>query len=304
VALGLYQLFKMNGHNPSIFIMPLISLKYGLFECMEECHIKFEKYILKEQYEKAVVVSAYPTIKDIETVPRLSEILQIFKKEDVTLISHYYNPPKTDYRTICLSPAATEDHLILCENPFIENKENENFPNRPIRLLVQGNLQHGRKDFEDLDFFFDNTSIRPDKFKIGLMGGRHTDEFKLRYQNKASMFLNVREIDFYRMVNQSDFVLPLISKKTSNGTYAEGRWSNSLYHSFCFNKPMVINKLINKIYNHPSFEYSGKEEFLLQMEKAINIKNDNYTEMSRQALLYKEKLRTHNSNIMNKYFTK
>jgi hypothetical protein len=301
VALGLYQIFKKNGLNPSIFIMPNTPVQYELLECMVECGIKFEKYVLNNKYDKAVVVSAYPTTHDKTSVPNINDIEKLFKKEDIILISHYMDPPQSEYKTICLSPVATKEYLILCENPFINNDNVEPQYSEIKRFLIQGNFQYGRKDLDYLDFFLENTQIPLDKFKIGMIGGIHDEEFIKRYGDNISLFSNVREIDFYRMVAQSDFILPLISKKTVGG-YTEGRWSNSLYHSFTFNKPMIVDKEINNIYCHPSLEYWGQHSFLKKMEAAIYMSYDDYQIKIQQAKKYKLKLREYNSKFIRKLF--
>jgi len=307
VALSLYVSLEKLGFKPTIFVMRPDVVKYNL------CLYLFNKKIdfitdytpgLGKLFNKVLVVSAYPTIERPDSIPLIDHpIFDEFKKENIILIAHRVNMDKNlEHPVICVTPLAKNyglDYIYLCENPSVGKQV---APTYPLRFLIQGNFYANRRDLHLIDYFLENTKINYEYYKFIFLGDSKERPL-IKYSLHGSVFhyKNLNEELFYARVNDCDYILPLISQDTANQTYLKERLSSSLSFSFAFNKPMLIHKDINKIYESPAIEYADNASFLKAMENSIDHFNLTHLLVSKKLKDYKQSLETHNKNTLIKY---
>ena len=309
VALSVYKSLTLIGYKPTIFIIRPDLIKYGLLNYLFENKIDFiTDYvpgICRQLFSKAIVVSAYPTIEIPEGIPRRDyPIFEEFQDKDIILIAHRTGMEQNLInKVLCVTPLAEKynfDHIYLCENP---SERDQMLPlTYPVTFLIQGNFFANRRDLFMVDKFLDTTKIPNDKYKFVFIGDNH-GKLLLRNQNHSSVIhlQGLNETLFYESFNNAHFILPLISEYTAHSTYIVERLSSSLSLSFCFNKPMLIDKDIHEIYKSPSITYSGSNDFIKNVEFIINKINPfDYMDMVESCRDFKTSLRLHNAKTLYK----
>jgi hypothetical protein len=250
-------------------------------------------------------VSAYPTIDRPDAIPGTGHpLLDEFKDEDKILIAHRIGMDRpTKSKILCVTPLAQQnnlDFIYLCENPTDDDYTEP--LSYPVKFLIQGNFFTNRRDIYLIEEFINKTTL-PDALYNFVFVGDNKGKLISKYCLHPSIlhWENLTEFDFYNQIRNCHYILPLISDKIANSTYFTERLSSSLSLSFCFNKPMVIDKQINSIYNAPALEYSNSEVFICNIVELIKYRQSAYDSLVYYCKKYKEKLREHNFKILINY---
>ena len=307
VALSIYKTLTLLGFKPIIFILWPNNVKYNLAEYLFLNKIDFiTDYVpgvCKTSFSKAIIVSAYPTIERPDAIPGLGHpLFDEFAPENTILIAHRVNMGENSHKILCVTPLAKYnnlDYIYLCENPT--EKDQIQPCEYPVRFLIQGNFFTKRRDLYLIEDFLYRTNINPKLFQFVFVGNNKSNPILKISHPSVIQLENLSESDFYKEINNCHYILPLISSRTGAATYLNERLSSSLSLSFCFNKPMIIDREINKIYNAPALEHANDNEFFSNLSELIKIDSCYYYNLVGYCKQYKEKLREYNKEILLKY---
>ena len=306
VALSIYKTLKLLDYNPTIFIIRPDLIKYDLLNYLFSMGVDFiTDYVpgvCRATFSKAIVVSAYPTIEIPEGIPRKDyPIFEEFRDDQLILIAHRTGMEQNPiHKVLCVTPLAEKynfQHIYLCENP--SEKDLILQFSDPITFLIQGNFYANRRDLYLIDRFLDQSPLPKDRYKFVFIGDNREKPL-IRHINHPSVvhLKNLTEQQFYECFNNTHFILPLISEATASSTYLLDRLSSSLSLAFCFNKPMILDKEINSIYNAPVIEYTSSKEFISSIEKCITWSETQYQAVVESCRDHKHELRQHNEKTL------
>jgi hypothetical protein len=319
VALSLYGSLELLNFDP--YIYPIYSEKdYGFIDLCIKYKINYIKEYnsnIKNDFKKAFLITPITGILDQYNQSSLNEpknynhpIIQDFKSK-IILIMHkpsrnlkfmkyasdvlFENP-----KFIGLSPFSQKinlNYILLSENPVanyfpVKNKLTDK---NKIKFLVIGRFHYKNRDIILLEKIIKNKLLTNRDYDITILG-QDSNILKIN-DEKIIIKSNLTEIDFYNELYNCDFIINLLLKSHIRGYFSDCTSSN-FNHIFSFKKPTINCKYSNLIYPFPSLTYLSDADFTTTIRKAVNMKEEEYTDMVNNFETTINNIRLHNKNAI------
>jgi hypothetical protein len=321
-ALSIYQSILLNGHNPTI----LLDYTYfnpsdkELYDFNSENFCKNYKlnYItnytndLINKFDKVLIVSGSEFLHTLEINTHIvndfnDKIILIFHRanylEQFNFCKTIFKNPKAVSVTN-FSQKYNLPFLFQIENPITDNNSihKVNIDN-PIEFLVLGRFCWPNRSLNYIDEIISLDKQLIKKIKISIIGQKPFDDGEIRSFSEKKLKnieieiqYNISEIDFYKKIKESTYILNLIDYK--RGFYFLDRFSSNITHTIAFNKPNLCFMPFNLIYNIPSVEYTPKD-FKDKFLECVNMSKENYLKISNSFTEIKNNMRNHNNLVLN-----
>lgn len=208
---------------------------------------------------KGLVVSAYPN-----KIPNGEKQIFNILNNKLVYVCHRFNTIPTKInpdKTICLSPLAKKNNLAY----FLPNSYPMNYSykkNTKTKLLIQAHFETQNRDLDLVVAIIDYLS-QMDNIELHIVGTGIPEFVLENMKGNIFVYSRITEQEFYSILSNMDYLLPLIDNRTKNGTYLKQRYSSSFCHSFCMNKPIIAHRCFREIYGLPGIYYGSYDEFKL-----------------------------------------
>lgn len=199
------------------------------------------------------------------------------------------------------------DNFVVLANPqglkFFENKV-VNFPLFPLnksietsekikfnKFLIVGNIENERKNFSLLLETFEKMVDLKMDFELKIVARRGSIQLPDKLEDYVSVFFNVDYDELYSIVEDSDFLLPMLDPKIKeHHRYLTVGTSGTFQLSMGFGKPCIINTVFADKYgfdSENSILYNDEFDFKNSIINAINMNSEDYLEMQKNLGLMK-----------------
>jgi hypothetical protein len=296
-TISLYFSLKQIGFSPKIITTHLEKDVYKQFD-----FINFYKMDLHNEETKdylcAFVISSYPNLeKENEFLPNISpEILSKYK-DRIIFICHRFKDIKNKIikkeNSLCLSPISQNlDFYFQFENPTpinrtkIENK---------YKVVIQGNIGLGCRTEHHIQRLQSTNKINLSV--VGHECKKITYNEIIENISDINFCEDLYELDFYKKIESQHFVSAAISPNTKRKTYSTERFSSNFSLSLGLEKPLFCHEFFETIYKMPGIYYS-RSNLDEQINKLINLSNEEYLMMCDKFSFLKKELRQHNDQIL------
>lgn len=292
ITLSVYQALKDYGCHSSIYFCDKVIDKTKQIDFLNAHNIPITNNI--DIYDKSIVISHYP-----DKIPNITD--KIFRNNRIQhiFITHRVHKPSLNIsktkNIVCLSPIGMRHDLpFLIVNKYPFNLTAPQY-NQTINLLVQGHFELNNRNMshiENISNLLMNNDIR-----LHIVGTKIPKFLKL-YKN-TQIYSNVTESTLYNILNQTDYILPLIDPDIKNGEYTTTRFSSNFCHSFCMNKPVIAHKYFEDIYGLPGLYYEHNDQL-------FNIINHLHTKSNSPHYIYqfdnkRSAAISHNNKILKQF---
>lgn len=326
VTLSYYGVLESNNFDPYIYsIYNHYDIK-NLFKEYKLNYIEEYKTEYKNIFKKAFLIT--PMNKMTDFLPNFryrkgsspnyeDNLVQDFKSK-IILVFHkpskyqkdflYINNDFPNFTGIGLSPVSQAlglNYLFPLDNTLAKSLTRKNHINDKVKFLLIGRF--GDIHFRRLDYIIGLTKINNLKqyllkdFEI-IVVGEQAENIISHFKNidYVKIKSNLNEIDFYKEVNDADFILNLL-ENNSKKEYNFDVLTSNYNHSFSFRKPQICNEFANLICPIPSITFIEEDfsSFFKAFEKAVNISNENYQRMITNFEIPINNMRLHNAQILN-----
>jgi len=322
VALSLYGLLKINNYNPYIYIT---EDPYNLKDVCVKYNLNYiDKYdeSFKDQFEKAFLITPTKSDRakinqDINSIPNFhNRIIEDFKHKMILII---HKPSNIQYmreiisyfsncKTIGLSPMASKfgiNYLLPVDNILADLLQKKTTINdNKVKFLLMGRFCYSNRDLEPIAFLEKLKLNLNKEYEITIMGSHAEDIMPFFKKNKfpKSIVLktDLAEIDFYNEINQTDFILNLLSRKQANNEYHYDVISSNYNHIFSFKKPQICFYPYNLMHPVPSITYMNENilDFSSKIEEAVNMEDDTYQSLINNFNIPILNARNHNARML------
>jgi hypothetical protein len=299
VVLSFYGILESNNFEPWIYS---IHNRYNL-------HNLFKKYNLncikeyspdyKNNFKKAFLITPIDAYKDMyysskcKPIPNYEDqIIEDFKSKMILTIhkpshinnfdclkNHFINPI-----LIGLSPMAQTfglNYLFPLDNILARILSKKTKLNQKIKFLLMGRFN---SNFRDINNIINLTKLGINSkrdFEINIVGeyAKGIDD-RLKNISFINLKSDLNEIDFYNEINDSDFILNLLTNNPEKGYYYDVISSN-YNHIFSFKKPQICNNFSNLISPSPAMIFTNSDylTFSRIFQRAVNITDFEYEKM-------------------------
>lgn len=268
-TLSIYKLLEDAGCTPYIYRQ---KLKHDTFEQLKLIQQLQLRLATKDEINAAaagVVISAYPNpnVNKIESVPNFESAVPPRLRDKLIFISHrfgtaadYIDNPYgiTQQNTFCLSPLAANigmPYLFPVSLPVASKPEKT--LTRPANITAQGHFELNNRARHTLEAILNESSRAASRFQF--VGTGVYDRFyslSQRYKN-VGLWPDLKEIAFYeRLIDHTDFLMPLIDNQTNNQTYVTERYSSNFNLAWALEKPLFCHEAFEAIYGLPGVYYN------------------------------------------------
>jgi hypothetical protein len=156
------------------------------------------------------------------------------------------------------------------------NKEISDFNSIDKVILVQGNLEFSRRNYNVIKWLIDKV---PSGYHFKIMGYGDSDMLKFFSdidKSKCTLLIGLPDDKYFEECGTAHFIMPLIDNSFGHN-YFRSKLSSSVSISFGFNLPPILFKDLADIYNLPKdFSYSNDEELLDAFTRAISLQHEDY----------------------------
>lgn len=176
---------------------------------------------------------------------------------------------KTNFNSFYLLP-------IIFQTP----EHAEILDNKPLRILIQGNIQEKRRNYQTLIKLASKFKDRNFVFIIVGRGDKTIREiFKksTEYDTKFKIFLNLKEKDFYHKIRTCHFIMPLVDE-TYNHRYFQSKLTSSITIGIGHTLPMIIHTKLADIYEiKDQFIYDSFDTVENAFQSALDVTKEDYS---------------------------
>ncbi len=250
-------------------------------------------------YDIAFIISAYPNphVSINNSIPHAEHLLVKYYQNKTIYVCHRFNKEQ-DYRlnplinksnSIALSPLASNiklDFFYPIENIIPNQCDLTDIKN----LCIQGHFELKNRIVNHNIFDCSN------RFNLNIVG-TNINCLDAQVCDNHKYHINLNEIDFYSLLNINHFILPMIDDKIKSGTYLKQRFSSNFNHAMALEKPIFAHEIFKDIYEIPGiyYNYSNIND---QLEKLLNLSQENYLSLISEFKRIKNKYHIHNSKIL------
>jgi hypothetical protein len=318
ICLSLYASLEQMGFDPVI---------YALAEENSEQQLFFQKHDLRVTYnvtdknEYLVCFCVTSNTPESNTsIPKYADpIFQLYDKR-IIFISHRFksvieydaeNAIVNRANSLFLSKIAKQKHGLDVFRPIdLPNNFNKECFNDGSDLIdepryfVQGNYaHHSSVKNPHRDWYLIEEINKRNNNPALIINVCGWSASKLNLSSPIVRFRSsISEQQFYRVLGESHFLLPLISPTTYNGTYIEERFSTNFYMAFAAQKPVFCHEAFASIYDCPGIYYND-DNLQLKIDELFNITKEQYLNMRSEFSSILHDIRLENSNILQQKIT-
>lgn len=287
LASGVLNIFR-NNENIRIFCFD----RENLINIIKNENLSKYKCIFITSYYLYYVSSNWPSVKDyIKNIDKKNKNMIIMEhhldlvnekgiKNNKIVVMHNLQPNKFP---IYINPHYFGDVKITSKNDNI------------TKFIIVGWIESHRKNF-DLLFNGFNKLLQNGftNFKLIIVGkGNITSDIGLLYQ-----YIDVKGRlnypDMYKEIEEADFFIPLLDNENpEHYRYLKYGVSGSFQLIYGFRKPCILHTKFSETYginNNNSILYDKNEYFFEAIKKAVNMNNDEYSNMQHNLGLYADDL--------------
>lgn len=170
---------------------------------------------------------------------------------------------KTNKNVFFLTPLAKKNIVIANILPFTNTKIHSNVP----IYIIQGNLNHGRRNLSLLKKILDKTYAY--NFIIKMVGNGSLPVELIDYQDKIVLRNNLDFQDFHKEFLDAYCILPLITK-TSHIHYYTDKLTSTINYADAYKLKCLIDKDLQNIYNLKNVEvFNNIDDITVSFEKTL-----------------------------------
>jgi hypothetical protein len=245
-------------------------------------------------YDMVFVVSAYPN--PFAYIPSIENELFKFYENKIIYICHRFNN-NSDYTTnprinfknsLALSKLSKNIGLDFFYPIEYEIKPKLFTDTKPIFCI------QGRFGLNNRIILSNNIFSCSNDFTINFIGTNIPPILKCK---NHKLYSNLNEINFYNILNECKFLLPMIDDKIKDSTYSNQRFSSNFNHAMALEKPIFAHEFFKDIYEIPGIYYN-EANIENKFDELLKLNNDEYFKMINQFNEVKNKYYEHNNKIL------
>ena len=287
LASGVLNIFK-NNENVRIFCF----YRESLINIIKNENLSSYKCIFITSYYLYYVSSNWPSVKDyIKNIDK--------KNKNMIIMEHHLDLVNEKYiknNQIVVMHNLDKNKFPIYINPHYFGDVKITSKNDNItKFIIVGWIESHRKNF-DLLFNGFNKLLQNGftNFKLIIVGkGNITSDIGLLYQ-----YIDVKGRlnypDMYKEIEEADFFIPLLDNENpEHYRYLKYGVSGSFQLIYGFRKPCILHTKFSETYginNNNSILYDKNEYFFEAIKKAVNMNNDEYSNMQHNLGLYADDL--------------
>lgn len=154
---------------------------------------------------------------------------------------------KTNPNVYFLTPLSKTNYIYTDVLPYSNKKYISNIP----IYVIQGNLNHGRRNLKLLNKILDQSYKY--KFIIKLIGRGYLPKELKRHQNKIVLRNNLNFTDYHKEFLDAYCIIPLISKKT-HPHYYNNKLTSTINYARGYKLKCLIDEDLQEIYKLDNIE--------------------------------------------------